>query len=207
VIRKDENQEQSLVPRNMFKTGLQPLAHQPPALKATLKFTERILFQSRSSLEIEFHETPLKELQGYIQKKCSDTRHQIITTRAKLSALLQAANSKNLGLFALLDRPSRNTKFETKPPPLVDQYHRYGYEGNRVTKYQESDDDDVVDDYQNALGPTMKLIPQRTVATMGISVQAAMKNDHIGRLHKSDTKTDLKAPTQIRNTRTDRFTF
>ena len=150
----------------MFKTGVDIPSHQPPALKAVLKFTERVMFQSRSSLEIEFHETPLKALQDSIQKKCLETKHQIITTQAKLSALLRAASSKNIGLFALLDKPSRNTKFETKPPAMVDQHHRFGYEGNRVTEYQEPDNEEIAQALPNVLGPKMRLIPQRKVVKM-----------------------------------------
>lgn len=184
--------------------------HQP-ALKAVLKFTETLLFHRQTKLVVEFRETPLKDLQNYIQRRYSETKFQIAETQVKLDALLRDANARNLGLFSLLDRPNRNSRVESRPIPLVDERHRFGFE----RQYQPSAPSVLVRDNKSSIkedsfglvpttdvaalssatrnssifGPNIQLIPQRSVASMRIPIQSTVKVEKKeSRLYRPPTK-------------------
>ena len=183
-----------------------------PALKAVLQFTETLLFHRQAKLVVEFRETPVKDLQNYIQRRYSETKFQIAETQVKLDALLRDANARNLGLFSLLDRPNRNSRVESRPIPLVDERHRFGFE----RQYQPSAPLSLVRDNKSAIkeksfglapvadvnpssstrnnsifGPEIHLIPQRSVASMKIPVQSALKTEKKeSRLYRPPTKID-----------------
>lgn len=185
-----------------------------PALKAVLHFTEALLFHRQSKLAVEFRETPVKDLQNYIQRRYSETKFQIAETQVKLDALLRDANARNLGLFSLLDRPNRNSRVESRPIPLVDERHRFGFE----RQSQPSAPSSLVRDNKSAIkensfglapiadaavtpssstrtigifGPEIHLIPQRSVVSMKIPVQSALKpQKKESRLYRPPTKID-----------------
>ena len=180
-----------------------------PALKAVLKFSETLLFHHQTKLVIEFRETPIKELQNYIQRRYSQTKFQIGETQIKLDALIRAANGRNLGLFSLLGLPNRNSRAESRPISLVDEKHRFGFEplqrsfspetkrDNQSTIKENSFglevNESVCNEANDIFGPDICLIPQRAVATMNIPIYSAGKH----RLYKPPSKVDpwySKAP-------------
>ena len=182
-------------------------ARNQPALKAVLKFSETVLFHHQTKLVIEFRETPIKELQNYIQKRYSQTKFQIAETQIKLDALLREANGRNLGLFSLLDRPNRNSRAESRPIPLVDEKHRFGFERqyrlpsqmmireNKSTIKEESFglqvNEAAVNDKNDIFGPDIRLIPQRSVANMKIPIFSTGKQKkQESRLYKPPSKID-----------------
>ncbi|KAJ3325858.1 hypothetical protein HDV06_002243 [Boothiomyces sp. JEL0866] len=102
--------------------------HKPDILKATLSFTEYLYYQIRSGISIEFTSTDILVFQDMIRKKYSSIKNQIQTCRKRLDSILNAVNQRNHGLFVLLDRPSKNLKFETKSIPRTDASHGHGYD-------------------------------------------------------------------------------
>lgn len=174
--------------------ALEKEQHKQPALKATLQFTETILFHSQDILKVEFRETPTRGLQEYIKKRFSETKFQIAETQKKLNALLRDSNAKNLGLFALLDRPNRNSRAENMVVPMVDEKHRFGF--NEVLDEMRPKDIIIVEKEEmlakeELFGPQVKIIPSKSVASMQIPVlDINPKKKKESRLYKPPTKID-----------------
>jgi hypothetical protein len=177
--------------------------HEQPSLKAVLKFSEKVLYQNQTSLQIEFRETPTKGLQNYIQMRYSQTKFQISETQTKLAGLLKTVSARNMALFALIDRPNRNSKFEKQSMSSIDETHRYGFERTFLPDPKlasQKEEENEKDEWLNMptrrealFGPNISVVPSRPVSSFHIPVQVPSNKRWISResrLHNPPTKID-----------------
>ncbi|KAJ3303239.1 hypothetical protein HDV03_004066 [Kappamyces sp. JEL0829] len=177
--------------------GLDREANEQPRIRAVLEFTEHILFQTQSSLKIEFRETSTSGLQNYIQSRFSQTKVQIAQAQAKLASLLKLVSAKNMALFSLIDRPNRNAKHERESVPLYDQSHRFGFEPKPadLDRNQTSSRgyDDKPEDRHSIMGPELQLIPSRAVTSFRLPIQTTSGKEtpkRFSRLYNPVSKID-----------------
>lgn len=88
--------------------------------RATLVFSEYVMYQHRTTLALDFSSTSKAVLQSAITERFTTQTKALIRSRTTLDRVLKDVSARNTALYSMLDRPVPNRRFETTILPRAE---------------------------------------------------------------------------------------